>query len=83
MHRNLPTVLWFQMKLKTREPFSRVSLLGFSVSFSSRSQPLLRDVAEAVPGDQADGWEPKWPPGPSKAAAVGLVQEAEGSWSAL
>lgn len=75
MRRNLPTVLWFQMKLKTRESFGRVLLLSFSVTLSSRGQPLLQDTAEAAPGDQGDG--------PSKAGAVGFVQEAEGSGSTL
>lgn len=53
MHRNLPAALWFQMKLRTCESSGQVSPLGFSVTLSSRSQPPLRDMDAAAPGNWA------------------------------
>lgn len=61
------------MKLKTHESFSQVSLRGFSVTLSSRSQPPLRDAAEAAPADQAGSTAS--PPAPPKVEQRGWFRK--------
>lgn len=76
MHRNLPTALWFQMKLKTREAISRVSPLGFSVTLGSRSQPLLWDTGA---GDGVMAGSTASPPAPPRLEQLGWFSRWKGA----